>query len=83
MRKVCGHTENFLSLQGQSQINAVNTQDYGNNVLGPARCFAGGLHATKNNGQPRCLLRHSTEASKNIAKQKAWHAVKRRFATLR
>ncbi|GFU18188.1 hypothetical protein TNCV_2033381 [Trichonephila clavipes] len=33
----------ILSRQGQSQTNAVKAQDYGNSVLGPARCFAGGL----------------------------------------
>ncbi|GFW28607.1 hypothetical protein TNCV_2317551 [Trichonephila clavipes] len=44
---VDGIATHILSLQGQSQINAVKAQDYGNNVLGPARCFAGGLYATK------------------------------------
>ncbi|GFU04010.1 hypothetical protein TNCV_3214741 [Trichonephila clavipes] len=77
---VDGIATHILSLPGESQVNAVKAQDYGNNVLGPARCFAGGLYATRNNGQLRCLLRHSTEASKSIAKQTVWHAVKRRFA---
>ncbi|GFT41892.1 histone-lysine N-methyltransferase SETMAR [Trichonephila clavipes] len=58
----------------------VKAQDCGNSVLGPALCFA---DATRNNGQLRCLLRHSTEALKGIAKQTVWHAVKRCFAPLR
>ncbi|GFQ89356.1 hypothetical protein TNCT_480921 [Trichonephila clavata] len=32
----------------------VNVQDYGNSVLGQARCFAGGLYATRNNDQLKC-----------------------------
>ncbi|GFT87460.1 hypothetical protein TNCV_641701 [Trichonephila clavipes] len=55
--------------QDQSQTNAVKAQDYGNSILGPARCFAGGLYATRNNGQLRCLLRNSMEAQKSIAKR--------------
>ncbi|GFW91481.1 hypothetical protein TNCV_3376451 [Trichonephila clavipes] len=63
----------ILFLQFQSQTNAVEVQDYGNSVLGPARCFAGGLYATRNNDPLRCLLRNSTEAPKSIAKQTARH----------
>ncbi|GFV46597.1 hypothetical protein TNCV_4071 [Trichonephila clavipes] len=73
-------TIHILFRQGQRQTNAVKAQDYKNSVPGPARCFAGGLYATRNNDQLRYLLRHSTEASKGIAKQTARHAVKRCFA---
>ncbi|GFW35225.1 hypothetical protein TNCV_1695401 [Trichonephila clavipes] len=72
--------DTHLSRQGQSQTNTVNAQDYGNSVLGPAWCFAGGLYATKNNDQFRCLLCISTEIPKSISKQMAWHAIKRCFA---
>ncbi|GFS87374.1 hypothetical protein TNCV_422451 [Trichonephila clavipes] len=41
--------DTHLSRQGQSQTNAVKVQDYGNSVLGLARCFAGGLYASRNN----------------------------------
>ncbi|GFW59993.1 hypothetical protein TNCV_4864481 [Trichonephila clavipes] len=58
-----------LSRQGQSQTNAVKAQDYGNSVLGPVRCFAGGHYATRNNDKLKCLLSNSTEAPKDIAKQ--------------
>ncbi|GFU43387.1 mariner Mos1 transposase [Trichonephila clavipes] len=51
----------ILFRQGQSQTNAVKAQDYGNIVLGLAWCFAGGLNTTRNNDQPRCLLRNSTK----------------------
>ncbi|GFX72952.1 hypothetical protein TNCV_2813921 [Trichonephila clavipes] len=68
----------ILSCQGQT--NAVKAQDYGNSVLGPARCFAGGLNTTGNNVQLRLLLRNSTKSPKSIAKQTARHAVKRCFA---
>ncbi|GFU06211.1 hypothetical protein TNCV_4765171 [Trichonephila clavipes] len=70
-------------LRGQSQTNAAKAQDYGNNVLGPAWCFAGGLYATRNNNQLKCLLHNSTKAPKSIAKQTARHAVKRCFAPSR
>ncbi|GFQ91137.1 hypothetical protein TNCT_529361 [Trichonephila clavata] len=60
--------------------NTVKAHDYGNSVLGPAWCFAGGFYATRNNDQPRCLLRSSAEAPKIIAKQTVLHAVKRCFA---
>ncbi|GFR30198.1 hypothetical protein TNCT_460831 [Trichonephila clavata] len=74
---VDGIATHILSRQGQSQTNAVKAQDYGNSVLGTVRCFAGGLHATRerNNDELRCLLRNSTEAPKSIAKQTAWHAI--------
>ncbi|GFX94053.1 histone-lysine N-methyltransferase SETMAR [Trichonephila clavipes] len=48
----------------------VKAQDYGNSVLGPARCFAGGLSATRNEDHLGCLLRNSTEAPKSIAKRR-------------
>ncbi|GFV41178.1 HTH_48 domain-containing protein [Trichonephila clavipes] len=70
----------ILSRQDQSQTNAVKVQDYGNSVLRPARCFTGELYATRNNDQLRCLLHNCTDALKSIAKQTAWHAVKRCFA---
>ncbi|GFW43227.1 hypothetical protein TNCV_1349901 [Trichonephila clavipes] len=70
----------ILSRQGQSQTNAIRAQGFDNSVLGPARCFAGGLYATRNNDQLRCLLRDSTEAPKSIEKQTARHAVRRCFA---
>ncbi|GFT33572.1 hypothetical protein TNCV_4381591 [Trichonephila clavipes] len=73
---VDGMVTHILSRQGQSQTNAIKTQDYGNSVLG---CFAGGLYATRSNDQLSCLLCNSTEAPKSIAKQMAWHAVKRCF----
>ncbi|GFR27783.1 hypothetical protein TNCT_233771 [Trichonephila clavata] len=66
---VDGMVPHILSRQGQSQTNGVKAQDYGNSVLGPARCVAGGFYATKNNDQLRCLLRNSTKAPKSIAKQ--------------
>ncbi|GFV88682.1 hypothetical protein TNCV_1594021 [Trichonephila clavipes] len=44
---VDGMATDILSRQGQSQKNAVNALDYGNSVLGPAWCFAGGLYAAK------------------------------------
>ncbi|GFV47324.1 hypothetical protein TNCV_4829801 [Trichonephila clavipes] len=44
---VDGMETHILSRQGQSQTNAVKAQDYGNSVLGPTWCFAGGLYATK------------------------------------
>ncbi|GFX34577.1 hypothetical protein TNCV_3658151 [Trichonephila clavipes] len=69
--------------QGQNQTKAVKAQDYGNSVLGPARCFAGGLYATRSSDQLRCLLRNSTKAPKIIAKQTAWLAVKRFIAPSR
>ncbi|GFW55434.1 hypothetical protein TNCV_118181 [Trichonephila clavipes] len=77
---VDGIVKHIIFCQGQKQTNAVKVQDYGNCILGPSRCFAGGLHATRNNDQLRCLLRNSTEAPNSIAKQMAWHAVKRYFA---
>ncbi|GFT63562.1 hypothetical protein TNCV_870291 [Trichonephila clavipes] len=64
-------------------MNAVKTQDYGKSVVGPARCFAGGLHATRNNDQLRGLLHNSTEAPQSITKQTTRHAVKRCFASSR
>ncbi|GFT37380.1 histone-lysine N-methyltransferase SETMAR [Trichonephila clavipes] len=48
-------------------------QYYGNSVWRPTRCFVGGLYATRNNDQLRCLLRNSMEAPKSIAKQTAQH----------
>ncbi|GFV10484.1 mariner Mos1 transposase [Trichonephila clavipes] len=42
-----GMAAHILSCQGHSQTNVVKGQDYGNSVLRPARCFAGGLYATK------------------------------------
>ncbi|GFW62971.1 uncharacterized protein TNCV_4453191 [Trichonephila clavipes] len=69
----------ILSLQGQSQTNVVKSQDYDNNGLGPMRCFAGGLYATRNNDK-KCLLLNSMEAPKCIAKQMVQYAVKRCFA---
>ncbi|GFV99940.1 hypothetical protein TNCV_3567311 [Trichonephila clavipes] len=77
---VDGMATHILSRQGQIQINAVKTQDNGNSVLGPTRCFAGGVNATRNNDQSRCLLRNCPEAPKSIAKQTTRHAVKRCFA---
>ncbi|GFQ98368.1 hypothetical protein TNCT_60431 [Trichonephila clavata] len=59
--------KHFLPREGQSQTKAVKAQD----VLGPAQCFAGGLYATRNSDQLRCLLRNSTEVPKSIAKQTA------------
>ncbi|GFW33691.1 uncharacterized protein TNCV_2212231 [Trichonephila clavipes] len=50
----------------KSQTRAVKAQEYGNSVLGPARCFADGLYATRNNDQLRC---NSTEALKSIEKR--------------
>ncbi|GFX66910.1 uncharacterized protein TNCV_999491 [Trichonephila clavipes] len=41
--KVYGMVSHILSRQGQIQTNAIKAQGYGNSVLGPARCFAGGL----------------------------------------
>ncbi|GFT41745.1 hypothetical protein TNCV_4708041 [Trichonephila clavipes] len=70
----------ILSHQVHSQTNAVKAQGYGNSVLEPAWCIAGGLNATRNNAQLRCLLRNSTEAPKSIAKQTVRHAVERCFA---
>ncbi|GFU88658.1 hypothetical protein TNCV_4443351 [Trichonephila clavipes] len=61
-----GIATHILPRQGQSQTNAVKTQDYANSVLGPVR--AGGFYATRNNDQLRCLLRNSTEVPKSIAK---------------
>ncbi|GFX91024.1 hypothetical protein TNCV_2283161 [Trichonephila clavipes] len=78
--RVDGIATHILSRQGQSQTIAAKAQDYSNSVLEPARCFAGGLYATRNNDQLRCLLRNSKEAPKSIAKQTAWHAIKRCFA---
>ncbi|GFW77135.1 hypothetical protein TNCV_2725651 [Trichonephila clavipes] len=71
----------ILSRQGQNLRNAVRAQDYGNCVLGPARCFAGGLYATRNNDQLRFLLRNSTDVPKSMARPTAKHAVKRCFAS--
>ncbi|GFV47500.1 hypothetical protein TNCV_5071681 [Trichonephila clavipes] len=71
----------ILSRQTQSQTNAFKAQGYGNSVPGSARCFAGGLYATRSNYKLMCLLRDSTEAPKSISKQ-AWHAVKRCLAPL-
>ncbi|GFR27068.1 hypothetical protein TNCT_652001 [Trichonephila clavata] len=62
---VDGMATRMLSRQGQSQTNSFEAQDYGNSVLGPARCFAGGLYATRNTDQLRCLLRNSTKAPKS------------------
>ncbi|GFS53956.1 hypothetical protein TNCV_3761751 [Trichonephila clavipes] len=73
---VDGMMTHILSGQGQNQTNSFKVQDYGNSALGPARCFAGRLYATRNHDQFRCLLGNTTEASKNIAKQTARHAVK-------
>ncbi|GFU45954.1 hypothetical protein TNCV_5102521 [Trichonephila clavipes] len=71
----------ILSRQGQSQTNAVKAQEYGNSVLGLARCFVGGLiKAKRNNDQLRCLLRKSRETLKSLAKQTARHAVERCLA---
>ncbi|GFT05592.1 hypothetical protein TNCV_1044621 [Trichonephila clavipes] len=77
---VNGMTAHILSCEGQSQTNAVKAQDYGNSVQEPARGFANGLHAIRNNDQLRCLLCNSMEAPKRIAKQMARYAVKRCFA---
>ncbi|GFY11039.1 hypothetical protein TNCV_4470261 [Trichonephila clavipes] len=44
---VYGMATHILSRHGQSQTKAVKAQDYGNSVLGSARCFVGGLYATK------------------------------------
>ncbi|GFS70380.1 hypothetical protein TNCV_4157951 [Trichonephila clavipes] len=63
---VHGMAGHILYRQDQSQTRAVKAQDYGNSVLGPARCFADGLYATRNNDQLRC---NSTEALKSIAKR--------------
>ncbi|GFU49639.1 hypothetical protein TNCV_3646841 [Trichonephila clavipes] len=41
---VDGIATHILSRHDQSQTNAVKAQDYGNSILGPARCFAGGLY---------------------------------------
>ncbi|GFV23499.1 hypothetical protein TNCV_4782101 [Trichonephila clavipes] len=70
----------ILSRQGQSQTNTIKAQDYGNSVLGPARCLAAELLAIRNNDQ---LSRNSMEAPTSIAKQTAWHAVKCCFAPSR
>ncbi|GFS79822.1 hypothetical protein TNCV_750131 [Trichonephila clavipes] len=70
----------ILSRQGKIQSNAVKAQDYGNCVLGPARCFSGELYAIRNNDQIRCLLRNSTDARRSIAKQTMRYAVRRCFA---
>ncbi|GFW10548.1 hypothetical protein TNCV_893431 [Trichonephila clavipes] len=75
-----GMATHILSRQGQTQTYAIKAKDYGNSAMGPARCFSGGLYATKNNDQLRCILRNSTEAPKSIAKQTARHAVKSCFA---
>ncbi|GFY30962.1 uncharacterized protein TNCV_1629351 [Trichonephila clavipes] len=64
---VNGMATHIFSRQGQRQINAVKAQDYGNSVLGPARCFSGELYATRDNDQLRYLLHNSTEAPKSIA----------------
>ncbi|GFV31827.1 histone-lysine N-methyltransferase SETMAR [Trichonephila clavipes] len=69
----------ILYRQSQSQTNSVKAQNYGNSVLGPARCFAGELNTARNNDQLRCRLRNSTEAPMSIAKQTVWHAIKRCF----
>ncbi|GFU28676.1 hypothetical protein TNCV_468691 [Trichonephila clavipes] len=79
----------ILFRQGQNQTNSVKVQDYGKSVLGPARCFAGGLHATRSNDQLRCLHPNSTEAPKSIAKQKDAaccqndHTISKRFSPFR
>ncbi|GFT94640.1 hypothetical protein TNCV_1990671 [Trichonephila clavipes] len=65
---VDGMATHILSRQSERQTNAVKAQDYGNSVLGPARCFARSFYATRNNDQLRYLLRNSTEAPKSIAK---------------
>ncbi|GFS71994.1 hypothetical protein TNCV_2676591 [Trichonephila clavipes] len=77
---VYGLATHILSCQGQSPTNAAKVQDYDNSVLGPARCFAGELYATRNTDQLRCLMRNSTEAPKSIAKQTVCQAVKKCFA---
>ncbi|GFU48308.1 hypothetical protein TNCV_2053921 [Trichonephila clavipes] len=58
----------------------IKAQNYGNCVLGPALCFAGGLHDTRNNDRLGCLLHNSKKAPVSIGKQTARHAVKRCFA---
>ncbi|GFS68378.1 hypothetical protein TNCV_3000591 [Trichonephila clavipes] len=77
-----GIATHILSSLGQSQTNAVKAQDYKNSVLSPTWCFAGGLCATRNNDQLRCLLRHSTESPKSIAKQTVRNAVKSSLAEI-
>ncbi|GFU56247.1 histone-lysine N-methyltransferase SETMAR [Trichonephila clavipes] len=52
----------------RSQTNAVKAQDYGNSVLGPAQCFAGGLNAqgtTTNSGAYCATLRKLRRALQN------------------
>ncbi|GFV42005.1 hypothetical protein TNCV_2838241 [Trichonephila clavipes] len=71
----------ILSRQGQSRTNAVKAQDYGNSILGRVRCFAGGLYATMNNDQFKCLICNTLRrCSEDHWEKKARHAVKRCFA---
>ncbi|GFV45472.1 hypothetical protein TNCV_299721 [Trichonephila clavipes] len=69
----------ILSRQGQSQTNAQSTRLW-QQCSCTGAVFSGGLYATRNNDQLRCLLRISTEVPKSIAKQTTRHAVKRCFA---
>ncbi|GFX40490.1 hypothetical protein TNCV_1413001 [Trichonephila clavipes] len=73
---VDGIVTHILSRQIQSETNTAKAQDHGTSVVGPSRCFAGGLYATRNNGQLWCLLRNSKKAPKSIANPTARHAVK-------
>ncbi|GFW36161.1 hypothetical protein TNCV_4930231 [Trichonephila clavipes] len=77
---VDGMAAHIRSRQSQSRTNAVKAQDYNNSVLGLVRCCPGGLYATSNNDQLRCLLCNSTEDPKSIVKQTTRHAVKWCFA---
>ncbi|GFX17745.1 hypothetical protein TNCV_475451 [Trichonephila clavipes] len=72
-----GMITHIIFRQGQDQTNAAKVQDYGNS--GKAWCFFGGLYATRNNDQLRCLLYNSTEAPKSIVKQLVRPSVKRCF----
>ncbi|GFY27566.1 hypothetical protein TNCV_910171 [Trichonephila clavipes] len=80
-----GIATHILSHQEQSQTNAVKAQDYDNSVLGSAQCFAGGLRPQEEQrSAAQVPTEHkSREDPKSIAKQTAWHAVKRCFTSLR